>query len=181
MPVNVPIVVTDPPSAPAGYLLCAFEVRACQKTRIAGQSLPVPLVIFPGTTDGFESAANALIQALIEALRSDTEPESPQEGAPAKAGSGLRLACVCWWVETPLDQCRDDRMRLVSVYDLARGVWTPWVAEDRASAESQGRAKRARVPRVSGGTESTSTNKLGVTQSQAFAQTCLDTKARKRR
>lgn len=112
MPVHVPLTIADPPAAPNGYTLCAFEVRTYESG--AGMT---PIAVFAGTTRGFEDAANILVRAVESALRD--------------VGVGLRLAAVAWWVERDLTTCAEGRERLVSVYDAGRRQWLKWTPEER--------------------------------------------------
>lgn len=114
MPVSVTVTIADPPAAPPGYTLCAFELRTY---RISGVVRDTPLAVFPGTTDGYEDAAGALLKAIAAALKD--------------VGVGLRLAAVAWWADTPLTDCRDGCERLVSVYDGGAGGWGEWEPEER--------------------------------------------------
>lgn len=115
MPVSVPVTVADPPAAPAGYTLCAFEVRTYSPT-LTGASMQ-PIAVFAGTTDGFEDAANVLVKAV--------------QGTLASVGTGLRLAAVAWFVDRPLHEAKSGHERLVSVYDAGRGRWGEWTPEER--------------------------------------------------
>jgi hypothetical protein len=115
MPVTIPLTITDPPAPPAGYTLCAFEVRSMT---YGGDFEPV--AIFPGTKAGFEEAARILICAIASAMKN--------------VGVGLRLAAVAWFAEQPLDECQDGRERLVSVYDGTTWTWSEWKPETRLGA-----------------------------------------------
>lgn len=117
MPVVIPIVVADPPAAPRGYTLCAFEVRSYAVGAETGSGTMRPIAMFPGTTDGFEGGAKSLVKAVSAALRD--------------VGTGFRLAAVAWWVDAPLETCANGRERLVSVYDAGEQRWGKWVAEER--------------------------------------------------
>jgi hypothetical protein len=130
VPVTVPITVADPPAAPAGYTLVAFEVRTYAAGSAEMAALTTdggnrqrhglriePIAVFAGTTSGFEDAAKILVQAVRLSLR--------------EVGVGLRLAAVAWWVDTPLTDCVGGRERQVSVYDAGEDVWGEWVPEER--------------------------------------------------
>lgn len=119
MPVLVTITVADPPAAPPGYALCAFEVRG-----LAGGTCAA----LPGTTDGFEDAAHVLAQAVT--------------GSLARVGVGFRLAAVAWWAERPLHECKDGCERLVSVYDAGRERWGAWAPEERVTGSVRVVSKR---------------------------------------
>ena|GEM_PF-3631796 len=109
MPVELAITVADPPGAPAGYTLCAFAV-ARQSGAFKGADA---LVNFPGTTDGYESAANVLARTVLDALA-------------ANDPMGFRLFAVAWWSERSFDLAPPGLERLVSEYDAAAGRWREW-------------------------------------------------------
>ncbi len=113
MPVSVAFTITDPPSAPPGYTLCAFEVRT---VKADGQGI-LPVAVLSGTTAGFEEAANILVKAVAASLRD--------------VGVGIRLAAVAWWIDQRLTEQTDGRERLVSVYDAGESEWGQWTAEER--------------------------------------------------
>lgn len=115
MPVRLSVTIDDPPAAPPNYTLCAFEVRA---VTVGGELEPV--AIYPGTTAGFEEAANVLVQVIGSVVKD--------------VGVGLRLAAVAWWSEKPVDYCEGGRERMVSVYDGSRlegSGWGQWKPEAR--------------------------------------------------
>lgn len=116
MPVSVAITVADPPAAPPGYTLCAFEVRTYAGGGDKADGLQ-PVAVFPGSTDGFEGAANVLVKAVAATLKD--------------VGVGLRLAAVAWWVDKPLTECEDGCERMASVYDAELGEWGEWLPEER--------------------------------------------------
>lgn len=116
MPVFVTLTIADPPAAPPGYTLCAFEVRSYTAGAEGGGTMR-PITVFSGTTAGYEDAANVLVKAVAGALRD--------------VGVGFRLAAVAWWIDAPLSKQTDGRERMVSVYDAGKGRWGEWVAEER--------------------------------------------------
>lgn len=119
MPVSVVIIIADPPAAPTGYTLCAYEVRSLQPSGPGALTTgtTAPIAIFAGSQAGFEDAANVLVSACRTILRD--------------VGHGLRLAAVCWWIEEPMDHCTDGRERMVSVYDAGKGCWSEWAPEQK--------------------------------------------------
>ena len=125
MPVSLTIEVADPLTAPLGWAMCAFEVRAA----VGGRDFAAPVATFAGTTAGFEASANVLLKAAEMVLR--------------ETSVGLRLAAVAWWADAPLTECKPGRERLVSVYDAAAGVWGEWAPESRV----QGRPVAASLKR----------------------------------
>lgn len=133
MPVNLTVSIPDPPAAPPLYTLCAFEVRSLT---VGGELEPV--AIYPGTTDGFEEAANTLVAAIASAVKG--------------VGVGLRLAAIAWFTEAPLEECEDGQERLVSVCQLASvyeggcGGWAPWKAETRLKGRRAQSLSHHRVP-----------------------------------
>lgn len=126
MPVSVAITVTDPPSAPTGYTLCAFEVRS-----FASNGDIAPVAVFSGTTDGFETAAAILVKAVESSLR--------------EVGVGFRLAAVAWFVDKPLTECPNGRERMVSTYDAAAEKWGQWTPEERIGCEQMGKSPRRHI------------------------------------
>src|SRR5262245_25475916 len=135
MPVSLTITVADPPAAPAGYTLVAFEVRTYRasevgKPRERGDINPIATLA--GTTTGFEEAVNLLGKAVQEMLR--------------EVGVGLRLAAVAWWADKPLTECEDGRERMVSIYDAREGAWREWKPEQRVGPRPNESAPRDHRP-----------------------------------
>src|SRR5262245_17578809 len=117
MPVVVPISIADPPAPPAGYALCAFEVRS-----FTCQSVAESCAVFPGTAAGFEAAAGVLVRTAETVFCKEVT---------GMRLAAMRLAAVAWWADKPLHECIDGFERLVSVYDAMQQAWGKWTPEQR--------------------------------------------------
>ncbi len=106
MPVVLPTAtIPDPPEPPASYFVTGFEVEEVANSPAECDRGRLP---FLRTADGWEAAANEYV---------------------ARGIIGQRLAVVAWWIERPMDECRDGWERVVSVFDPVTARWGRWKPE----------------------------------------------------